>query len=519
MAKQPFKVMDGYGLPVLNCVLMAGFVLFGSIAPAIADTPAKGGTLVVGRVADIDTFDPYNTQDDPSIFTELTVYERLVRLADDGRGIAPELATSWTISPDGLTADFTLRQGVKFWDGTPLTADDVVFSLARAVDQKSSWGFLFSPVKSVTKVDDETVRFQMTEPFAPLLTALSTFAASIYSKANFEKWGVQAGNHPMGTGAFALKNWNRGREVVLVRNPNYWQGGKPYLDSVVFRDVGDDNARTVQLASGDLGLIANVPANQVNQITSAGNVVFRVPGTMIGFIELNHKVPPLNDRGARCALAYALDRESIAKVVYMGFAAPALSLMPAATLYYDPNTDPIAYDLEKAKAELAQSAAPNGFTVNVNVRNGTASDLAVAQIWAAALAKIGITLNIQQIEATTAQQMVNSEQYSIDISTWTNDTPDPDELMGVTQDYQSQDADHSNYHSDEARNLVIAARKEMDPAKRQVLYSKLQRLVNTDCSFFYTANEDRIFAAQPAVQGFSPNSQGKYNFENVWLKH
>src|SRR4029077_10451252 len=181
--------------------------------------------------------------------------------ADDGRGIAPELATSWTISPDGLTADFTLRQGVKFWDGTPLTADDVVFSLARAVDQKSSWGFLFSPVKSVTKVDDKTVRFQMTEPFAPLLTALSTFAASIYSKANFEKWGDQAGTHPMGTGAFALKNWNRGREVVLVRNPNYWQGGKPYLDSVVFRDVGDDNARTVQLASGDLGLIANVPAN------------------------------------------------------------------------------------------------------------------------------------------------------------------------------------------------------------------------------------------------------------------
>jgi peptide/nickel transport system substrate-binding protein len=519
MAKQPFKVVDGYGLPVLNCVLMAGFVLFGSIAPAIADTPVKGGTLVVGRVADINTFDPYNTQDDPSIFTELTVYERLVRLADDGRGIAPELATSWTISPDGLTADFTLRQGVKFWDGTPLTADDVVFSLARAVDQKSSWGFLFSPVKSVTKVDDKTVRFQMTEPFAPLLTALSTFAASIYSKANFEKWGDQAGNNPMGTGAFALKSWNRGREVVLVRNPNYWQAEKPYLDSVVFRDVGDDNARTVQLASGDLGLIANVPANQVNQITSAGDVVFRVPGTMIGFIELNHKVPPLNDRGARCALAYALDRKSIAKVVYMGFAAPALSLMPAATLYYDPNTDPISYDLEKAKAELAQSAVPNGFTVNVNVRNGTASDLAVAQIWAAELAKIGITLNIQQIEATTAQQMVNSEQYSIDISTWTNDTPDPDELMGVTQDYQSQDADHSNYHSDEARNLVIAARKEMDPAKRQVLYSKLQRLVNTDCSFFYTANEDRIFAAQPAVQGFSPNSQGKYNFENVWLKH
>jgi len=518
MATQSKTVMGGYGSSILARMLLAGALTAAAMVPALADTPQKGGALVVGRVADIDTFDPYNTQDDPSIFTELTVFERLVRLADDGRGIAPELATSWKISSDGLTADFTLRQGVKFSDGTPLTAEDVVFSLNRAVDQKSSWGFLFSPVKSVSKVDDKTVRIEMSEPFAPLLTALSTFAASIYSKSNFEKWGDQAGNHPLGTGAFALKSWSRGQEVVLVRNPYYWQEGKPYLDSVVFRDVGDDNARMVQLASGDLNLIANVSTTQVNQITTGGGVVYRVPGTMIGFIELNHKVTPLGDRNARCALAYAIDRESIAKVVYMGFAAPALSLMPSATLYYDPNTDPIKYDLDKAKAALSKSTVPTGFTINVNVRNGTATDLAVAQIWAAALAKIGITLNIQQIEATTAQQLVNSEQYAIDISTWTNDTPDPDELMGVTQDYQSQDADHSNYHSDEARNLVMAARKEMDPAKRQVLYSQLQRLVNTDCSYFYTANEDRIFAAQPAVQGFAPNSQGKYNFENVWLK-
>jgi peptide/nickel transport system substrate-binding protein len=518
MAKQSKSAMGGRGSSILARTLLVGALTAASMVPAFADTPQKGGTLVVGRVADVDTFDPYNTQDDPSIFTELTVFERLVRLADDGRGIAPELATSWKISSDGLTADFTLRQGVKFSDGTPLSADDVVFSLNRAVDQKGSWGFLFSPVKSVSKVDDKTVRIEMSEPFAPLLTALSTFAASIYSKSNFEKWGDQAGNHPLGTGAFALKSWSRGQEVVLVRNTYYWQEGKPYLDSVEFRDVGDDNARTVQLASGDLNLIANVPATQVTQITGAGGVVARVPGTMIGFIELNHKIPPLGDRNARCALAYALDRESIAKVVYMGFAAPALSLMPSATLFYDPNTDPVKYDLGKAKAALTQSTVPNGFTLNVNVRNGTATDLAVAQIWAAALAKIGITLNIQQIEATTAQQLVNSEQYAIDISTWTNDTPDPDELMGVTQDYQSQDADHSNYHSDEARNLVIAARKEMDPAKRQALYSKLQQLVNTDCSYFYTANEDRIFAAQPAVQGFAPNSQGKYNFEKVWLK-
>src|SRR5262245_16036503 len=169
---------------------------------AMAQEPVKGGTLVVARPADIFTFDPYNTQDDRSIFTELTVYERLVRLSADGKSVDPELATEWTVAKGGMSADFKLRSGVKFSDGSPLTAEDVVFSLTRAIDQKGSWGFLFSPVKAVSKVDDQTVRVEMSEPFSPLLPALSTFAASIYSKANFEKFGDQAGDHPLGTGAF-----------------------------------------------------------------------------------------------------------------------------------------------------------------------------------------------------------------------------------------------------------------------------------------------------------------------------
>jgi peptide/nickel transport system substrate-binding protein len=134
-------------------------VLFAGSAGA--ETPVKGGTLVVARAGDIFTLDPYNTQDDPSIFTELTVFDRLVRLSADGQGIEPELAEKWSIAKDGMSADFTLRDGVKFSDGTPMTAEDVVFSLTRAVDQKSSWGFLFSPVKAVTKVDEHTIHFEM----------------------------------------------------------------------------------------------------------------------------------------------------------------------------------------------------------------------------------------------------------------------------------------------------------------------------------------------------------------------
>src|SRR6185503_7333939 len=150
---------------------------------------------------------------------------------------------------------------------------------------------------------------EMSDPFAPLLPALSTFAGSIYSKANFEKWGDQAGNHPLGTAAFMLDHWTQGQEVVLVRNPNYWQEGKPYLDKVVFRVVGDDTARVLQLNSGDVDVISNVSANQVDQIESTGNQLYTLAGSVSGMITFNEKVKPFDETAVRCASANAVDRE------------------------------------------------------------------------------------------------------------------------------------------------------------------------------------------------------------------
>lgn len=505
-----------FGDTLLRLVLGAALAALLPAAAARSDEPVKGGTLVMARDADIFTFDPYNTQDDPSIFTELTVYERLVKLGTDGKSVEPELATGWTVSSDGLSADFTLRDGVKFSDGSPLTADDVVFSLTRAIDQKSSWGFLFSPVKSVSAVDGRTIRLQMSEAFAPLLPALSTFAASIFSKANFEKWGDAAGEHPLGTGAFMLQSWEKGVQVVLVRNPHYWQDGKPYLDSVVFKVVGDDNARVLQLSSGDLDLMIPVPPNQVDQITGSGGQIFTVPGTAVGFVTLNEKIKPLDEAPVRCALAHAVDREAIAKAVYFGKAKPAASIMPSSTFFYDANTDPIGFDLKKAKELLGTSSVPNGFEFTATVPSGNATRLSIAQIWAASLAQIGVTMKIEQLETTTAQELYNTEKFTMRISGWTNDTPDPDELMGVALDYEPQNGLHSSYRNDEARKLVLDARKELDNGKRQKLYSDLQRIVNRDCPFIYLVEEDRLYGGSAAVHGFAPNSQGKYGFENVW---
>ena len=242
-----------------------------------------------------------------------------------------------------------------------------------------------------------------------------------------------------------------------------------------------------------------------------------MPGSAVGFVTLNEKIKPLDEANVRCAMSYAIDRASIAKVVYFGRAAPARSILPSSTFFYDANTDPISFDLNKAKELLAKSSVASGFSFKAQVPSGDSTILNTAQIWGASLATIGIKMEIEQIEATTAQDLYNTEQYSLRISGWTNDTPDPDELMGVALDYQPQNGLHSSYHSDEARDMVLAARKELDQGKRQKLYSDLQRIANRDCPFLYTGRAGAPFCEHAGRAGFQPNSQGKYGFEDVYL--
>jgi peptide/nickel transport system substrate-binding protein len=510
-------VLASLAVVVVVAACSSGGAVGGSSTADKAGAPVHGGTLVFDRQADIFTFDPYNTQDDESIFTEMQIYDRLVALSPNGKSVVPELATSWSIAPNGLTADFHLRQGVKFSDGTPLTVNDVVFSLERAINQQGSWGFLFSPVKRVVALNSSTVQLQMSTPFAPLLAALSTFAASIYSESNFKKWGSQEGSHPLGTGPFALQNWSPGSSVVLVRNKYYWQKGKPYLNKIVFNNVANDNSRVLDLESGTADVIDNTPPNQVAAVKSHGDQVESVLGSAVGWVTLNEHVPPLNEANVRLALAYAMDRATVAKTVYFGLAKPALSVIPSGTFYYNGSTDPITFNLAKAKALLAKSTVPHGFTLNVMIASGDTASLDQTEIWSADLAKIGIKLNVTSLEQTTAQQRYNTAQYAAWVSEWTNDTPDPDEMMGAGLVYLPQDALHTYFNDPQIAGLVAKARQQLKTNARAALYTEIQKLYNTQGPYIYTVDIPRLYSTTPSVHGFMPNSQGDYELQNVWI--
>jgi peptide/nickel transport system substrate-binding protein len=465
--------------------------------------------------------DPSQAQDDRSIFTVLQMYDRLVKLAPDGKSVEPELATSWKFSNGGKTATFQLRSGVRFSDGSPMTAADVVGSLKREANPKQPWAFLFSPVKSIKPVGASAVAITSSQPFAPLLSALSTFAASIYSAKAFAQYGqAKFGTHPLGTGAFKLDGWDKGSQLNLSRNTNYWQKGKPYLDKLVFKVVGDDNARVLQLQSKTVDVVDSVPPNQVSPLGSQGDHVETVKGSAVTWMILNTTAAkgPFADKNVRCAVAWAVDRATIAKTAYFGTATPAKSLVPASTLYYDGNQSPIGFSLDKAKAFLAKSTQPKGFSFAVDVDSGDSPAVTSLEVVASSLKPLGIDMKINRLEATTVQNRWNTNNYTARYAPWTNDTPDPDEMMGSGLDAKAgQDSLHTFYDNKQVRTLVLSARGQLDAVKRAAAYRKVQLLTNQDCSpFLYLVNVPRLYASGSNVQGFQPNSQGKYSFENVW---
>jgi peptide/nickel transport system substrate-binding protein len=371
-------------------------------------------------------------------------------------------------------------------------------------------------------VNPSTVKFTMATPFAPLLPALSTFAFSVYSKKQFEKYGKALGTHPLGTGAFKLQSWKKGSELDLVRNPFYWQKGKPYLDKLVFRVVGDDNARVLQLESGAIDVMDSVPPNLVKSIQGRGEKVEAVYGSAVTWMILNTAASkgPFANRNARCAVAWALDRATVARNAYFGLAQAAKSPLPSGTFYYDGSRQPIGFDLKKAKAFLAKSSKPKGFSFSVDLDAGDSPGALALQIWQSDLKKIGIDLKILKLESTTVQQRFNTSRFTARYSPWTNDTPDPDEMLGVGLDYKGpQHALFTGYTNPAAYKLMLRARQQLNKAKRQALYSTIQRMLNQDCSsFVYVVNIPRLYASSPKVVGFAPNSQGKYSFENVYKK-
>jgi peptide/nickel transport system substrate-binding protein len=321
-----------------------------------AATPKRGGSLTIARIEDSQSFDKTTVFQNESLWLIQQINESLYTPTPNGKSVRPWLATSFKASNGGKRYTFQLRKGVRFSNGAPMTSADVKFSIDDARAQSKGWGYLDDAIKNVQTKGPNAVVINLKYQWAPFLADIALFANGIVPKNFGGEKRAQFYKHPVGTGPFMYDKRVVGQSVTFKRNPYYWQKGKPYLDSVTWTFVTDQNTRELQLRGGQIQIDEFPPFNSIKKLKKTPGITMTLfPSTRTDYLLMNEQYAPLADRNVRRAISYALDRASIVNSVLFGFGKPANSFLPPQVPFYNPSSPGIQYNLAKAKAELAKS--------------------------------------------------------------------------------------------------------------------------------------------------------------------
>jgi len=479
-----------------------------------AGSPVHGGTLRIAQVRDPESMDPTATYANESILVLKNLYEMLYDSTTNGQGFVPMLATSYTLSPNKLAWTFHLRPGVEFANGKPMTSADVKFSFERASRKQSVWAFIDDAISSITTPNPETVVFHTRVPTADMLAIVSLYGNSVIPDNYGGETEKQFFAHPIGTGPFVFQSWTRGQSLSATRNPHYWQKGKPHLDKVVWSVVPDNSTRFLQLQGGQIDVDEFPAFSQLQQISSSPGVkLVSVPSTRVDMILFNQKVKPFQDIHVRKAINFAINRAALVHAALFGHGTPAGSFLapniPLATAVAPPS-----FDLTAAKAEMAKSTVPNGFSTTLNISAGSATDDAIGQVVQQELAPLNIHVTIQKLDPSTWFGNIVAYKYDMSTVYFNTDIADSSELVqqvagtnGIWTGWK--DAALVKIANDGARPFSLATRKAM--------YAEF---VNGFAASYATAplfQSPWVYAVSNKVQNFNVLLTGNYHLSDIWL--
>ena len=524
---------------LLRTVVALG-TLFVVHAAANAD-PVMGGTLRFARNTDSEILDPVLNNANADIWILTSLYSTLILPLPDGNGLQPGLATKWTASPDGKTYTLTLREGAKFADGSPVTTDDVVWSLNRARNPSIGiWNFLLVSIADVTAPDDHTIVITLKNPDPSIPAALATFNSAIMPHKLFEAAKgandtEKANNfalHPIGAGPFVLSSWERGSKMVLKRNPYYFgtdSAGRhlPYLDEVDLSIVPDDATRILQLQAGQIDATEFIPYERVKELQGDPNLTMDLfPSTQVTYLQvnaspkLNDGTPnPLSNEKVRQALNYAIDKEAIIKVVTHDLGTPMHSFMASTTpLYYGGDGPAYPFNIARAQELLKEAGYDKGFTLTALAQAGHANDTTtltlIQQMWAT----LGVTLKIQQMDGTTLDNRRNSMDFQLLSAFWTNDIGDPNEITNYCAYYPNVKSEFSGWKNDKVDALYVQSQSELDPAKRAEEYKEIQQIFVAETPTVFMYESPFAAATRKNVIGFLQSPLGNDHFEMAYIE-
>ncbi len=486
-----------------------------------ADEPAPTESrLIVAQHADVQSLDPQRVNDVASFWVMNQMYEGLVRRTDD-MGVEPALAESWT-EIDDRTYEFNLRRGVKFHNGEEFTAHDVLFSLQRLLDPDfASPGrsrLAMVDIDNVEVIDDYTIRIPTNEPFGPLLTYLAHSASFIVNQKAIEEFGDASGQNPVGTGPFMLKDWSIGNEVVLERFDDHWRAPAKSKE-LVFRVIPEGTNRVIELETGNIHIAKGIDTIDMARVDESDTMVLHAGDALrINYVGMNTSRPPFDDVRVRQAMNYAIDAETVVRVIYGDLGSPARGFMNSGVWSFNPNVRQYDRDLDKAKELLEAAGYGDGFTIRVLVdENRQRRD--TVEILNNQLGQLGIEMDIQVLEWGTYLERTGAGEADMFVLGWLASTGDPHHalfnLFHTVQ--QGASGNRSFYTNPEVDALLDAGLVELDQERRYEIYQRAQELIAEDAPWIPIWNEGNADGVRKEVVGFVQSPSGYHFLENVYV--
>ena len=477
------------------------------VTPTVAGTPAEqpvqGGTLTVALATE-PTSGGLDANVTPLAVTHRVIeniYDSLVSETNDFQ-FKPALATSWTISPDGKSYTFKLRNDVKFHDGTVFDANAVKFNFDRIMDKATASLYakvLLGPYDSTTVVDPNTVQVNFKSAYAPFLDYASEAFLGFVSPAAVQKFGADYANNPVGTGPFMFKEWAKQDHITLTKNPNYNWGsavhahsGPAYLDTLTFKIVPETATRTAALQSGEVDLIETVPPSDVAGLKAKSNL-FVVNALSPGdpfVLFFNTSKPPFDDQAARLAFFYGVDRPGMIKAFFNNIYPMADAPLAPSTFAYDKAVEGMyTYDVNKAKQTLDAAGwkagsdgilAKNGTRFSVQYNEGDVDREMrheIAESIQQQMKQLGIEVKISYLAAAPAQQALLNNDYSITGTSFVSSDPDILNNLYNSQRTYPNGSNFSHVNSPQIDDLLAQGLQESDRSKRVSIYAQIQQQV------------------------------------------
>lgn len=494
------------------------------VSAACEGEPVVGGNLTYARYFETVSLNPgENKNGGGDIWADEMLYTPLVRLnPEGGYEIQPALAESWEKSADGKTYTFHLRPGIKFSNGTPITAEDVVWSLERekSPDTDPSWSFIYQGFKNAEEIDPQTVQVNLTEPVAAFLYNVAIIAGDILPKELIEKEGEAFWKHPVGTGPFKLKEFAPGNHITFEKNPYYFEKGKPYLQTMRWNFDVESNTRLLALKSGQANIADWIPYSQISSLQSDPKMVVvksEVPNWV--FLLLNNKIAALGDLNVRTAINYALNREEINEGIFKGLGTVPNGLF-APMKYWTKSVPPYEYDLAKAKEYMAKSKYPNGFSMTLQYPTGTEFFKQLTLLLQQELGAIGIKLKLEEEPASTAfENWLNLKYEAIFQGPGVaSDVPVPDEYAGwFANPGPESKAFYTGWEEPAISKKVTKFRTTLSESSRAKQWASLQKEFKEQSPSINILNMPFISAHGTNVCGAAINKMGVDRLEFTWV--